>query len=231
MSTRPALRAGELCCTFTCDVRGKGEYRIGLLLKEKTCGENVSFGEAILGTAGWRTRTQRKNRQDRYLAAAAIILLNPLSSVADLTRDPDHARERIYVIVRIAVRAACDMLQTTMATATLSVTNNTDTFDLVVWIYDLNIQANPSQQVVLDGKQLNQGASPLTAQLIEKAGNVSYFWAAEQIVEKIAYGYHGTGVVAPPDAAAVVASGKAPPLDISLTKGGTQLPYMFRPYP
>jgi hypothetical protein len=57
MSTRPALPAGELCCTFTCDLRGKGEYRIGLVLKEKTGGENVSFGEAILDTAGWRTRT------------------------------------------------------------------------------------------------------------------------------------------------------------------------------
>ena len=105
MSTRPALRAGELWCTFTCDLRGKGEYRIGLVLKEKTCAENVSFGEAILDTAGWRTRTQRKNRQDRYLAAAAIILLNPLLSVADLARDPDHARRAHYVIVRIAVRA------------------------------------------------------------------------------------------------------------------------------
>ena len=35
MSTPPALAAGELWYTFTCDLRTIGEYRIGLVLKEK----------------------------------------------------------------------------------------------------------------------------------------------------------------------------------------------------
>ena len=73
-----------------------------------------------------------------------------------------------------------------MATANLSVTT-TETFDLAVWVYDLNAPGTPSQQVVLNanGALLNQGAA-LTVPLIEDAaGNVSYQWAAEQIKENI----------------------------------------------
>jgi hypothetical protein len=119
-------------------------------------------------------------------------------------------------------RAQCvTMLPITMAT--LSVTNKTDKFDLAVWIQDLNTLGKQ------DGGRLKQGKT-LFVQLQEDGdGNVSYRWAAEQIVDGPAY--HGVGVVEPPAQAAVVDDDDAvSPLDISLT-GGVQLPFMFRPYP
>lgn len=141
-------------------------------------------------------------------------------SAADLARDPDHAAERVYVIVRIAVRAACDMLPITMAT--LSVTN-TDKLDLVVWIRDLNSLGKE------DGGRLNQNQT-LFVQLEEnEAGEVSYHWAAEQIVAK--YPYHGVGVG---QGSVDVDDAVDPPLNISLGAkgdGSAILPYMFRPYP
>jgi hypothetical protein len=95
VSTPPALAAGELWCTFTCDLRTKVKYRIGLVLKEKPAARMFSFGYAILAIAGWRIRSQRKNRLDRYLAAAAIILLNPLLSVAVLQKIRTFSR--VYI--------------------------------------------------------------------------------------------------------------------------------------
>jgi hypothetical protein len=126
-----------------------------------------------------------------------------------------------------------------MATTTLNVTNN-DTLDLVVWIYDLNLQGlPPSQQVVpnANGAVLNQGAPPLPVQLQQdRTGNVSYHWAAEEITT-VRHPRHDTGVFPPPAAAAPVArpAAAAPvaplTLNIYLTGTGKLLPYMFRPYP
>jgi hypothetical protein len=228
MSTQPALPAGELCCTFTCDLRGKGEYRIGLLLKEKNCGENVSYGEAILDTAGWKTRDPAQESPGPISGGPRNYSPKPVVKRGRILQEiRTMLEERIYVIVRIALRAACDTLQTTMAT--LSVTN-TETFDVFVWIYDLNTLGH---EVVLDGARLNKSAT-LSVQLQEDGtGNVSYHWAAEQIVPPKAPVWHGTGRIAPPDAEAVVdaSSCAAPPLQLNTTKFGAPLPYMFRPYP
>ena len=112
------------------------------------------------------------------------------------------------------------MLPTTMVTLRVS---STDNFDMIVWIQDLNIPDNEK------GARLKQGKT-LSVQLQEDAnGNVYYHWAAEQLVEGPAF--HSTGVVQPPDPAAVVAAGAVRPLSISLTANNTVLPYMFRPYP
>jgi hypothetical protein len=78
-----------------------------------------------------------------------------------------------------------------------------DTFDLAVWVYDLNAPGTPSQQVVpnANGALLNQGA-PLTVPLIvDQHGNVSYHWAAEEIAA-VRHPRHDTGVFRHPAAAA-----------------------------
>jgi hypothetical protein len=101
----------------------------------------------------------------------------------------------------------------------LTVTN-TDRFSLVVWIYDRNVQGlPPSQQVVpnANGALLNQGATLTVPLTVDGAGNVSYYWAAEEIA--VRNPRHDTGF------------GTLQTLSISLTGTGRPLPYMFRPYP
>jgi len=126
--------------------------------------------------------------------------------------------------VRIAARAACDMLP--IAMVTLDVTNEED-FDIFIWIRDLN---TVGRVFTVDGARLNQD-SQLSVQLQEDGnGKVSYHWAAEQIVdEKPAY--HWVGLVKPSDPAAVVTADEVPTLDFSDTKKAGGVPYMFRPYP
>ena len=81
--------------------------------------------------------------------------------------------ERISSLCVLRCAQACDMLQDYYGNRKPSVTT-TETFDLAVWVYDLNAPGTPSQQVVLNanGALLNQGAA-LTVPLIEDAaGNV-----------------------------------------------------------
>jgi hypothetical protein len=124
--------------------------------------------------------------------------------------------------VRIAACAACDMLP--IAMATLSVTNGTG-FDVFIWMRDLNTLG---RAFVLDGARLNKNAN-LSVQLqADGDGNLSYHWAAEQILEQRAL--HWTDVVN--KQAAVDAAGAPATLTVSdATTKGTVLPYMFRPYP
>jgi hypothetical protein len=100
-----------------------------------------------------------------------------------------------------------------IAMATLKVSNN-DTFDIVVWIGDLN-SIGPEK-----GGLLKQGKT-LSVQLQEDDyNNVYYHWAAEQLV--VGPAYHGAGDIGPAPVA---------PLKINLEADDNVLPFMFRPYP
>lgn len=113
--------------------------------------------------------------------------------------------------MRIAACAACDMLL--IAMATLKVSNN-DTFDIVVWIQDLNSIGQEKGGLLKKGKTLS-------VQLQEdENNNIYYHWAAEQNV--VGPAYHGADIVGP----APVAS-----LEINLEADDNLLPFMFRPYP
>jgi hypothetical protein len=104
MSTPPALVAGELWCTFTCDLRTKEEYRIGLVLKEKPAARMFP------------SDTRSSTLQDGESGPSARIAWTgtrgcgnyspkPVAKRGRLATDPDPARERIYVIVRIVAGA------------------------------------------------------------------------------------------------------------------------------
>jgi hypothetical protein len=150
--------------------------------------------------------------------------LSPPSGKVNRDSDSDSK----YVILRIAPGTVCDMLSTTMATQTLTVTN-TDRSPLVVWIYDLNLPGAPSQQVVSNANGVPLAYNvPLPVQLTEDANhNVSYYWSAEEIA--VQHVRHDTGIFPPPAAAAAAATASS--LSISLTGTGKPLPYMFRRYP
>lgn len=82
MSTPPAPAEGELWYTFTCDLRTKGKYRIGLILKEKPAARLFPSDTRSSTLPDGQSRIQRQNRLDRYLTVMAIILLKPLLSAA-----------------------------------------------------------------------------------------------------------------------------------------------------
>jgi hypothetical protein len=108
------------------------------------------------------------------------------------------------------------MLPTTMAKLQIT---SPDLFDIFVLIQDLNTVGEQK------GARLKQGKT-LSVHLEEdQTGNVSYHWAAEQIVEGPAY--HDAHLVKPTP----VAAGTAISLSISLQANGQILPFMFRPYP